>query len=146
MRLTRRGQRIVVAVALVGVVTAGIAVAQALSHRSLIVQPGDPCGTPPPLRTYHGVRLQPSAMKAFKRAERLADRSIPVIESYRSCSRQALACRSICGNGGGCPGRCASPGSSYHQLGAAIDVSRETLDDPGIVAALEKAGWCQSVP
>jgi LAS superfamily LD-carboxypeptidase LdcB len=90
--------------------------------------------------------LQPAALQAYKKAERLAGRQIVVVESYRSCAQQATACRSICGNPGGCPGRCAPPGKSYHQLGGAIDITAEELQVTRIVSALEQAGWCQSVP
>jgi LAS superfamily LD-carboxypeptidase LdcB len=92
------------------------------------------------------VTLQPNAMKAFRVAERLAGRPIVVVQSYRSCAQQALACRNICGNSGGCPGRCLPPGKSYHQLGAAVDITAGELQSSQIVSALEKAGWCQSVP
>jgi LAS superfamily LD-carboxypeptidase LdcB len=85
-------------------------------------------------------------MKAFRRARRLAGRPIEVVQSYRSCQEQAEACRNICGNPEGCPGRCAPPGLSWHQYGAAIDVTQGMLDDPAVVRALERAGWCQAVP
>lgn len=41
--------------------------------------------------------------------------------SHRTCSYQCTVCKSICGNCGGCPGRCAAPGSSGHQKGLSID-------------------------
>jgi LAS superfamily LD-carboxypeptidase LdcB len=47
---------------------------------------------------------------------------------------------------GGCPDRCARPGLSWHQLGAAVDITQEGVDDAGIVQALEDNGWCQSLP
>ena len=46
----------------------------------------------------------------------------------------------------GCPDRCAPAGLSWHQLGAAIDITQAGLDDPGIISALEDNGWCQSLP
>lgn len=112
----------------------------------LIVIPADPCSEQPPLRTVDGVRLQPVGMRAFLQAQRDAGVQIPVVQSYRSCAQQRMACRSICGDDGGCPGLCAPPGRSWHQLGAAIDITQAGIDDPRIVRALEDNGWCQSVP
>jgi D-alanyl-D-alanine carboxypeptidase len=112
----------------------------------LIEIPDDPCSERPPLRTVDGVRLQPVAMEAFRQAQADAGVPIPVVQSYRSCGRQRKACRNICGDPLGCPGLCAPPGSSWHQLGAAVDTTQEALDTPGIVSALEANGWCQSVP
>ncbi|MGH2554464.1 MAG: D-alanyl-D-alanine carboxypeptidase family protein [Actinomycetota bacterium] len=111
-----------------------------------VIRPDEPCASPVPLVTARGVTLQPIAMEAFREAERLAGRRIEVIQSYRSCARQARACESICGNPDGCPGLCAPPGLSYHQIGAAVDISQAALDTPGVKAALEEAGWCQSIP
>jgi D-alanyl-D-alanine carboxypeptidase len=118
----------------------------AFVERSPIVIPDDPCAERPPLRTVDGVRLQPAAMQAFLAAERGAGTDIPVVWSFRSCRQQRIACKNICGNPEGCPGLCAPPGLSWHQLGAAIDTTEEALGDPAIVAALEANGWCQSVP
>ena len=115
-------------------------------HGPPILIPDDPCDHPPPLQTYQGVTLQPIAMRAFKKAEALAGAPIPVVQSYRSCVSQAAACLRICHDLNGCPGRCARPGSSYHQLGAAIDVTQAALDSTRIVDGLVRAGWCQSVP
>lgn len=141
-RITRRG-RFLIGAGSLAVVAAALFLL--IPRASGIVIPSDACASPPPLETYRGVTLQPLAMVAFKRAERLADRRIPVVWSYRSCAEQRLACRNICG-AAACPGRCAPPGKSWHQLGAAIDTNQHALDTPEIVAALEAAGWCQSVP
>jgi D-alanyl-D-alanine carboxypeptidase len=116
------------------------------SRGDVLVRPADPCTQPPPLVSFQGVTLQPNAMTAFKHAETIAGRPIPVVQSYRSCAQQAEACKQICGNVNGCPGRCVKPGFSYHQLGAAIDVSADTLAQHDLVSALERAGWCESVP
>ncbi|MBI2610752.1 hypothetical protein HYW60_02330 [Candidatus Kaiserbacteria bacterium] len=43
--------------------------------------------------------------------------------AYRNSIQQENACRGICGNPGGCPGKCAPPGRSYHQKGLAIDMA-----------------------
>jgi hypothetical protein len=145
-RLTTRGRRLVAALAAVAMVGLGVSVAAVLTRRSAIARPEDPCASPPVLVTFQGVTLQPNAMRAFRKAERLAGRDIPVVESYRSCSQQSIACQRICGDPGGCAGQCAAPGTSYHQLGAAIDVSAQTLGSDRIVQALESAGWCQSLP
>jgi len=104
------------------------------------------CISPSELETFSGVTLQSKAMQAFKSAERIAGRTIGVVQSYRSCTAQALACRRICGDPGGCAGTCAEPGTSSHQRGEAIDVTTSSLHAPGVIAALQKAGWCQSVP
>ena len=112
----------------------------------VIAIPDDPCAERPPLRNVDGVRLQPVAMQAFLQAQRDAGVPIRVVQSYRSCAEQRRACRSICGNPEGCPGLCAPPGLSWHQLGAAIDITQEGLDDPRILQALIDNGWCQSVP
>jgi hypothetical protein len=112
----------------------------------VIAIPDDPCAERPPLRNVDGVRLQPVAMKAFLRAQRDAGVPIPVVQSYRSCAEQRRACRSICGNPEGCRGLCAPPGLSWHQLGAAIDITQEGLDDPRIFQALVDNGWCQALP
>jgi hypothetical protein len=139
-----RRRRLVVALLVLGVAVAGVAWWR--SARSPIVIPADPCATRPPLRTIDGVTLQPAAMTAFRAAERQAARSIPVVWSYRSCRQQRIACRNICGNPYGCPELCAPPGRSWHQLGAAIDTTREALADPRIAAALVDNGWCQPLP
>jgi hypothetical protein len=111
-----------------------------------IVIPDDSCAERPPLRSVAGVRLQPPAMAAFRQARRDAGVPIEVVHSYRSCSEQRRVCRAICGDPNGCPGLCAPPGLSWHQLGAAIDITQASLDQDRIVEALENNGWCQSVP
>ena len=85
-------------------------------------------------------------MEAFLLAQREADVPIPVVQSYRSCAQQRRACRSICANPEGCPGLCAPAGLSWHQLGAAVDITQEGLDDPRIFQALIDNGWCQPLP
>jgi hypothetical protein len=146
IRLTTRGRRALVAVGVVALLAAGLALTGAFTDRSLVAHPVDACASPPPMRTYRGVTLQPEAMSGYLQAQRFAGRSIPVVESYRSCHKQALACVSICGNADGCSGRCAKPGTSYHQLGAAIDIPQSALDTPAIVSALRRTGWCQALP
>ncbi len=104
------------------------------------------CARPENLRHYRGITLRPEAMSAFRQAERSAGTTIEVVESFRSCRQQAMACQRICGNRQGCPGTCAPPGLSWHQRAMAIDISQAALDTPGIVEALEGSGWCQSSP
>jgi hypothetical protein len=111
-----------------------------------VVRPDHPCADPPPLRTFRGVTLQPVAMRAFRQALRLSREPIIVVQSYRTCREQAEACRGICGDPQGCPGRCAKPGTSYHQIGAAVDITQGSLDSAGVVRALMDSGWCQSQP
>jgi len=127
------------------VLIAGVLAFTALTG-PVIAIPDDPCAERPPLRNVDGVRLQPVAMKAFLQAQRDAGVPIPVVQSYRSCAEQRRACRSICGNPEGCRDLCAPPGLSWHQLGAAIDITQEGLDDPRIFQALIDDGWCQSLP
>lgn len=143
----RRGR---VALSRRGRIALGVAIAVLAGSVSFVLVrtfTGGPSCTPPSkLETRHGVTLEPEAMQAFRKAESLAGRRINVVQSYRSCAAQALACQRVCGNSAGCPGTCAEPGTSYHQRGKAIDVTRAMLEAPRVVAALRKAGWCQSVP
>lgn len=104
------------------------------------------CSRPDELRTRGNVTLIPEAMDAYLEAESAVGRHIDVVESYRTCREQAAACEGICGSRRGCPGACAPPGLSWHQRAAAIDVTQEMLDTPGVIRALEDAGWCQSLP
>lgn len=72
----------------------------------------------------HVMLLQPRAMHSFSNVWddlRKRDIQIWVASTFRSCADQRRVCESICGDGGGCPGLCAPPGRSYHQLGLAID-------------------------
>jgi len=144
IRQSKARRRIAVGVA-VAVVVAG-AVVWFTRDRDPLIHTADTCATPPPLRTVDGVTLQPVAMKAFKKAQRRAHGSISVVQSYRSCAEQVKACKGICGDPNGCPGTCARPGTSYHQLGAAIDITQGSLDTPGVIGALQVTGWCQSEP
>jgi LAS superfamily LD-carboxypeptidase LdcB len=104
------------------------------------------CERPEDLQTRRGIKLTADAMEAFRQAEAAAGQTIEVVHSYRSCRRQARACKSICGSRRGCPGTCAPPGLSWHQRGAAVDITQTMLETPGVVDALEQAGWCQAVP
>jgi hypothetical protein len=139
-----RRRRLVAGVVVLGVVAGGALLWRAT--RSPIEIPSDPCADPPTVRTVDGVTLQPAALDAFRAAERQAGRRIPVVWSYRTCAQQREACRNICGSAAGCPGRCAPPGKSWHQLGAAIDTTQHALDTPRIVQALLDHGWCQPLP
>ena len=139
------GRRTIVVGLVVAVAAAG-GVVWFLRSQDPLTRPSDTCAEAPPLRSFQGVTLQPVAMKAFKKAERRAHGNISVVQSYRSCDEQAAACRNICGNANGCPGTCASPGASYHQLGAAIDITQGSLDTAGVIGALQDNGWCQSQP
>jgi hypothetical protein len=102
------------------------------------------CGRPEELRTQDGVTLVADAMDAFAEAESVAG-DIEVVQSYRSCGEQRLACEGICGRRS-CPGLCAPPGYSWHQRGLAVDITQASLDTPGVIEALEDAGWCQPLP
>lgn len=117
-----------------------------LASQSGPAEPERVCARPEELRIRRGITLSAEALRAFRQAERLAGHRIKIVQSYRSCREQARACQRICGNRRGCPQTCAPPGLSWHQRGAAIDVSEAMLEAPGVVQALERAGWCQSVP
>jgi D-alanyl-D-alanine carboxypeptidase len=140
--MTRRG-RVVMGIGSVAIAAAALLLF--LPHASGIVIPDDACASPPPLTTYRGVTLQPLAMVAFKKAEQTAGQRIPVVWSYRSCAQQRVVCQNICGSTQ-CPGRCASPGTSWHQMGAAIDTNQHGLDTPAVVDALRANGWCEPLP
>jgi hypothetical protein len=148
-KLTQRGRRIRAGAVALGVavtVVVGFAVLRdpgIVLQGSGIVIPSDACAVRPPLVTREGVRLQPLAMAAFKAAQHDAGTVIPVVQSYRSCAKQRMACKGICGDPNGCPGTCAPPGKSWHQLGAAVDVTQDGIDNPKIVAALKANGWCE---
>jgi D-alanyl-D-alanine carboxypeptidase len=131
-----------------GAVLAGVAGGVLLwrAGRSPIAVPDDPCASPPAMRTLDGVTLQPAALAAFRAAEQQAGRRIPVVWSYRSCAQQRASCRDICGDPNGCANRCAPPGKSWHQLGAAIDTTQHAIDTPSIVHALLDNGWCEPLP
>ena len=135
-----RRRRLVAAAAAIGVV--------AISVGAFVVVRDDAverfCSRPVDLRTSDGVTLVEDAMDAFLKAEATVG-SIEVVQSYRSCREQRLACEGICG-ARSCPGLCAPPGFSWHQRGLAIDIAQASLDTPGVVEALEDAGWCQAVP
>jgi hypothetical protein len=66
------------------IATAGFVLAAAMLIRlmpsgSPIDRPADACASPPALRTFRGVTLQPSALRAFKLEEGLAGRPIVVV-------------------------------------------------------------------
>src|SRR5437867_817647 len=92
LRLDRRGRWIAAGTAVAVMVLGGIAL---LDRGPGIVIPDHPCANPPPLRTSDGVRLQPLALRAFRKAEAQAHTAISITASYRSCASQAMACRNI---------------------------------------------------
>lgn len=104
------------------------------------------CGRPEDVRRRDGVTLTGAAMEAFRAAESRVGHDIVVVQSYRTCREQALACERICGSRRGCPGLCAPPGLSWHQRALAIDVTKDMLDTPGVIEALTGEGWCQPLP
>jgi len=144
-RVTPRGRRIAIAGTLAVLAIGGVVASTALRGPAAAT-PQEVCAHPPTLQTWQGVRLQPAAMTAFRAAQQQAGVKIPVVQSYRSCHQQRIACRNICGNPNGCEGTCAPPGRSWHQLGEAVDITQAGLDDARIPQALEDNGWCQAVP
>ena len=143
--LTRRGSRIAIASTLAVLAIGGVVVSTALRGPAAAI-PQDVCAHRPTLQSWEGVRLQPAAMTAFRAAQQDAGVQIPVVQSFRSCHQQRIACRNICGNPNGCEGTCAPPGLSWHQLGEAVDITQAGLDEARITQALEANGWCQAVP
>ena len=144
-RVTPRGRRIAIAGTLAVLAIGGVVASTALRGPAAAT-PQEVCAHPPTLQTWQGVRLQPAAMTAFRAAQQQAGVKIPVVQSYRSCHQQRIACRDICGDPNGCEGTCAPPGLSWHQLGEAVDITQAGLDDARIPQALEANGWCQAVP
>jgi hypothetical protein len=105
---------------------------------------GSWCNKKVPLATRAGVTLQPAALQGFLCAQQKYGHHIPVGQSTRDCKTQCNDCQSICGNcQGGCPGRCASPGSSYHQIGLAVDVQGVNAQ---IINAMLACGWHHPLP
>jgi hypothetical protein len=80
------------------------------------------------------------------RPDDLRTSDIVVVQSYRTCAEQRMACERICGSRRGCPGLCAPPGFSWHQRALAIDITQDMLDSVGVIQALEANGWCQPLP
>jgi hypothetical protein len=119
-----------------------------LNRGPSIAIPDHPCADPPPLRTHDGVTLQPVAMQAFREeAERTAHTTIAINASFRSCAQQAIACRNICGNPQGCPGRCAPAGLLVPPARPPrVDLTQGSLDNATIVSAMKSAGWCEPLP
>lgn len=72
------------------------------------------------------ITLQRPALKAFKRAEEELGREIKITGSIRSCAQQASLYRSD-------PSRYASPNTTLHTQGLAIDVSTNDPDLEGRV-------------
>jgi hypothetical protein len=107
------------------------------------------CRPPIGLVSVGGVTLVAPAMAAFKAAQGFARARgfrIEVTSSYRNCSQQEQACVHNCGNPNGCPPGvagtpCATPGTSLHQAGRAIDVANSD-QAAGVLAA---AGWCRGI-
>ena len=142
-RSVPRRRRLLAAAAVVAVVAGGSVLAFVLLRDTAVERF---CGRPEELRTRGNVTLKAEAMETFLEAEAEVGHEIVVVESYRSCREQALACERICGTRRGCPGLCAPPGLSWHQRALAIDVPQDMLDAPGVIDALEGAGWCQPLP
>lgn len=66
------------------------------------------------------------------------------VSTFRTCKYQKEICNRICGNSNGCPGTCAPPGRSYHQIGLAVDIYAH--DTHGAFPAeyrrvMERNGW-----
>lgn len=89
-------------------------------------------------------RLTPQAAAAFRHAETLYGRQIPVTDSYRSYERQMADHKRD-------PDRFASPDGSAHPMGLAVDINLPALGitrgvrgDPAyekLWSAMTRAGW-----
>lgn len=92
-----------------------------------------------------GHKLMPAAATAFRRAEQLYGRSLPLVGSTRTYEDQAANYRRD-------PGRFGPPDGNAHVAGMAVDINlpalgirRGTDDEPAymkLVRAMESAGWC----
>lgn len=103
---------------------------------------GSWCNKKVPLATRGNVTLQPAALKGYLCAQQKYGRHIPVGQSTRSCATQTADCQGICG-APSCPGRCAPAGSSYHQIGLAVDVQGVNAQ---IINAMLACGWHHPLP
>lgn len=63
-----------------------------------------------------------------------------IASTYRSCATQREVCQHLCGNPNGCPGTCAPPGRSYHQLGLAVDAPA-TKNPSTVRRIFYRHGW-----
>lgn len=98
---------------------------------------------------HHIARLQPAAGHSLKQVNdnyvgRSKRNDAAVISSYRSCKDQRRVCAAMPGcSPEGCPGRCAPPGSSYHQLGLAVDIAppQKFRDRRALRRAFYKEHW-----
>lgn len=84
------------------------------------------------------VTLQRAALKSFKVAEAKADQEIILTGSIRSCAQQAQLYHMD-------PQRFASPNTTLHTQGLAIDVNTDHLDRT-VRNALTLCGWKQARP
>lgn len=57
---------------------------------------------------------------------------------YRSVPQQREACRHVCGNPEGCPGRCAKPGTSNHQFYVYPRGAVDVTDPAGFERAMNR--------
>ena len=88
-----------------------------------------------------GVVLQEQAMKALLEAKRdlarKSNKTISVISSYRSWAKQAMLYARYKAGLSSLPA--APPGSSFHNIGLAIDITN--WSDQEVRSALTKHGW-----
>lgn len=99
---------------------------------------------------HHVARLQAEAARSLERVNKSyvghsrRRNAIAIISSFRSCATQRRVCGAMPGcSPNGCPGRCAEPGRSYHQLGLAVDVAPpiRLRDRRAVRRAFYRAGW-----
>jgi hypothetical protein len=90
-------------------------------------------------RDGYTLKLQRSAMRSFRRAEKSIGREIRLTGSWRDCAYQAALYAKD-------PNRYASPNATLHTHGLAIDVSTTLKDQEEIRKALLERKWKQSRP
>jgi Putative Flp pilus-assembly TadE/G-like len=84
--------------------------------------------------------LAPVMVAALARADALLGRPVPVVSGYRTAAEQTL----LWAHRDTSPYPVASPGSSPHERGTAIDVALESVDD--LLTVGFAAGLCQPLP
>lgn len=108
-------------------------------------------GCPPKARLHlehqafgtHIAILQARALQSLREVERDCRKhnaAFSIASTYRSCATQREVCQNICGSPNGCPGTCAPPGRSYHQLGLAVDAPA-TKNPSEVRRIFYRHGW-----
>lgn len=94
------------------------------------------------LFTWNGVTLQEEAMKAFQAVCKRVGMKITASSSYRTYKKQAELYDKYLYHGGNLAAR---PGTSYHEIGIAVDVDSVYYNQPVVRSALTSGGFNRSV-